>query len=357
MQRRPRDPEVINIGGTQYKLPQLNLGPRLIIIAILVLIVLLWFVRGGPSYTVSAGEEGIVLTFGKYTRTTPPGFHLKLPWPIQTVEKADIGEVKRIELGFRSPEQTGWAYESFADNPELLSEAQMLTGDENVVDCSMAVQYKIRNSREYLFNFEPGDVEHMLKAIAEAALRQAVGDHPITDVLTTGKDVIQNEIKSRMQELADVTGSGVSIQSVYLQDVQPPREVADAFRDVASAREERERIINEAKAYQSGMLPKAQGEAERLKLDAQGYKEARVAEAQGAVARFQAIAEQYELAPEITRARMYLEAMSELLPRTKLTIVDESVGVVNLRSLGGQSAPLPIAEPQQYVDPSQQGVQ
>ncbi|HRI89373.1 MAG TPA: FtsH protease activity modulator HflK, partial [Candidatus Hydrogenedentes bacterium] len=336
-ERKSFRPEVIRHGGPggggfDFEKFKPNLGK--FILPLLVILFLFWLVRGGPAYTVAPGEEGLVLTFGRYTRTTEPGFHFKLPWPIQTVEIADIGEVKRLEVGFRSQvfgDTT--TYQDFQTNEGLLREAQMLTGDENVVDCSMAVQYRITNSKDYLFNFTPGDVENMLKAVAEAALRQAVGDHPINDVLTTGKFEIMGEIKDKMQELVDLTGAGVTIQDVFLQDVQPPAEVADSFRDVASAREERERIINEARAYQSEQLPRAEGEAERIKSAALGYKESRVAEAQGAVAKFSAIATQYAQSPEITRSRLYLETMSELLPNLKITVIDDSAGVVNLKSL------------------------
>ncbi len=214
----------------------------------------------------------------------------------------------------------------------------MLTGDENVVDCSMAVQFRVRKSSDYLFNFKKGEVENMLRAVAEAALRQAVGDHPINDVLTTGKFEIMNEIKQKMQDLADLTGAGVSIEAVLLQDVQPPREVAAAFKDVASAREEKEKTINEARAYQSGEIPRAEGEASRIKLEAEGYKQARIADAEGSVARFKAIAQQYQTAPDITRSRLYLDAMEGLLPKVKLTIVDEATGVVNLKNLAGPAA-------------------
>ncbi len=343
MSRKTFKPEIIG-GGPDWKLPKVN--PRLVLLPILLVILVLWFVMGGPAYTVAPGEEGLLLTFGKYTRTTEPGFHLKLPWPIQTVEKADIGEVKRLELGFRSRVYGGETeYVSFDKDPDLLKEAQMLTGDENVVDCSMAVQFRITSSRDYLFNFERGDVANMLTAVAEAALRQAVGDHPINDVLTTGKFQIMGEIKDKMQQLADLTGAGVTIQEVYLQDVQPPAQVADAFRDVASAREEREKIINEARAYQSEQIPKAEGEAARILQEAEGYKAAQVAKAQGAVARFQAIAKQYQLAPEVTRARLYLEAMDELLPKLNVTVVDDTAGIVNLKTLGGNGMVLLPPEP------------
>ncbi len=344
MQRKGFRPEVVG-GKPEFKLPDLK--PQLVIAPVIAIILIAWFLFGGPAYTVAPGEEGLVLTFGKYTKTTEPGFHFKLPWPIQTVELADIGEVKRLEIGFRSEQYGGQnTYRSFDADKSLLQEAQMLTGDENVVDCSMAVQYRIKNSRDYLFNFEPGDVANMLQAIAEAALRQAVGDHPINDVLTTGKVQISSEIKQKMQDLADLTGAGVTIHDVYLQDVQPPEQVADAFKDVASAREEREKIINEAHAYQSEQIPKAEGEGERVKQDAEGYKEAHIAEAQGAVARFESIAEQYELAPEITRARLYLETMAKLLPKMQITVVDDNAGIVNLKTMGRNGMVLMPTPPQ-----------
>ncbi|NUM55401.1 MAG: FtsH protease activity modulator HflK [Candidatus Hydrogenedentes bacterium] len=354
-ERKPFRPEIIRgpgSGGGGFDLSKFRPNLAKVLWPILIVLFLFWLLRGGPAYTVAPGEEGIVLTFGKYTRTTEPGFHFKLPWPIQTVEFADIGEVKRLEIGFRSNSSGGTTtYATFQNDPSLLNESQMLTGDENVVNCSMSVQFRVKNSREYLFNFDPGEVESMLRAVAEAALRQAVGDHPINDVLTTGKFEIMGEIKLKMQELADLTGAGVTIEDVFLQDVQPPHEVAEAFRDVASAREERERIINEAHAYQSGEIPKAEGEGERVKLAAEGYKEATIAEAQGAVARFNAIAEQYRQSPEITRSRLYLETMSRLLPNLRLTLVDESAGVLNLKNLDRQAIPV---DPQQIQQQYQQ---
>lgn len=324
-------PEVVRMGG---ELP-IQIHPRLILLIVLVILAVVWLILGGPAYTVAPDQEGLVLTFGRYTGSAQPGLHFKWPWPIQTVEKPKVAEVKRLEFGFRSsglgPSAT---YRSFMDDRALLQEAQMLTGDENVVDCSMAVQYRIRNAREYLFNFREGDVENSLRDLGEAALRQAVGDHPIDDVLTVNKLVVQGEVKEKMQELADSYGMGVYISEVQLQDVQPPLEVAAAFKDVATAREERAKIINEARAYQSEEIPKAEGEAERMRQEAQGYKQARIAEAQGNVSRFKAIAREYDAAPEITEARLRLEAMAELLAKAKVTVVDEKVGIVNLRNLG-----------------------
>ncbi|MBI4557988.1 MAG: FtsH protease activity modulator HflK [Candidatus Hydrogenedentes bacterium] len=354
MAYRPRKPEVVD-GGGGGGLPSLPV--KAILTGVLVLLALVWIIQGGPYYMVAPDEEGVVLTFGRYTKTTEPGFHFKWPWPVQTVETPKVAEVKRIELGFRSVTEGGTTrYVTFTNDPSLLHEARMLTGDENVVDCSMVVQYRIKDAIDYLFNFRRDEPEAALRDVSEAALRQAVGDHPIDDVLTTGKLEVQNEIKQKMQELADLYGMGITVTQLQLQDVQPPKEVAPAFRDVATAREEREQIINEARAYQRERIPRAEGEGERMRLDAQGYKEARIAEAQGAVARFSAIAEQYRSAPEVTRTRLYLEAMSELLPRIKLTVVDPDAGLVTLKTLG-TSGVKSLAPPAAAAQASSEGDQ
>jgi membrane protease subunit HflK len=322
-----------------------NINWRWIVLAVVVVLAGLWVVRGGPAYTVAPDEEALVMTFGQYTRSTGPGLHFKWPWPVQTVIIQNVSEVKRIEVGFRSVISNGaTTYRTFSVDSEMLKEARMLTGDENVVDASMAVQYYISDAQAYTFNFMPGTVDGMLRDTAEAALRQAVGDHPIDDVLTGNKIQIEEEIQARMQELAALAQMGVMIDQVKLQDVHPPDRVAQAFKRVASSREERQRIINQAEAYQREKLPQAQGEAERIRLQAQAYRESRVAEADGSVARFKAIAQEYETAPEVTRARLYLEMMEALLPRVKLTVVDSATGVLNLNTLREPvSVPAPLA--------------
>lgn len=336
-----KEPEVIHIGD---QIP-IHINPRLILIAALVLALAAWMVAGGPIYTVAPDEEGVVLTFGKYAKKTSPGLHFKFPWPVQTVETPKVTEVKRLEFGFRTVTQGGTTgYRDFTDNRSLLHEAQMLTGDENVVNISMAVQYQISDSLKYLFNFSsPEAVELALRDIGEAALRQAVGDRPIDHGLTTKKDQIQIEIRQKMTELVSLYELGVTITAVQLQDVKPPGEVAAAFQEVASAREERERIINVSRGYERETIPTAEGEAQRMILEAEAYKEARVAEAHGEVARFVALMREYNASPEVTRIRLYLEAMEELLPKLRITVIDESASLVNLKSLTG--APIPEPPP------------
>jgi membrane protease subunit HflK len=219
----------------------------------------------------------------------------------------------------------------------MLREAQMLTGDENVVNNSMIVQYKIKDAVAYLFNVK--DQEGTLHDLAEAAERQVVGNRPIDDTLTTGKTDIQLEILDKIQTMADQFGLGVTITAVQLQDVQPPSQVAAAFKDVATAKEDRDGIINNARGYQNEKIPQARGKAAQLLREAEGYERERVAKAEGDAARFLALAEEYKKAPAITKERLYLETMKSVLPRVKKVIIDDQASIVNLNQLnpGGVS--------------------
>jgi membrane protease subunit HflK len=337
--QRPQDPEIIDIGGIDFD--QIRSQLRLIIVGAIVALLVAWFAMGGPIYRIEPGELGVVLTFGKYNgNSTGPGMHFKMPWPVQTVEVVSVAVVRRVEVGFRSRQQGQTTYyEDFTNRADLLGEAQMLTGDENVVNCSLAVQYLINNPEDYLFNFTPGKVEEAIKDITEAALRQVVGDHPIDTVLTEGKSLVRAEVMERMQALANRYGMGVEFREVQLQDVKPPDQVKAAFQGVASAREEREQLINLARAYESERMPKAQGEAQAVLLAAEGYRATRIAESKGDVARFLAITKEFRMAPEITRTRLYLETLNVILPKVRLTVIDEGANLVNLKSLGDTAVP------------------
>lgn len=338
---KPKKPEIIDVGGGGMDFGNFHPPYKLVGLGVVALILILWFALGGPMYTVEPDEVGVVLTFGKYAHSAQAGLHFKMPWPVQTVEKVKVAQVNRLEIGFRSQQIGGrLVYKDFTEDKGLLAEAQMLTGDENVVNVSLAVQYRIKNEVNYLFNFDRGEVDKALRDIAEACLRQAVGDHPIDAVLTEGKSIIRTEIQQKMQDLADKYGMGVQITEVQLQDVKPPDPVKDAFQGVASAREEREQLINEARAYQSEQVPKAEGEVEKIRLEAEAYKESQVAEATGDVSRFQAIVKQFEAAPDVTRDRLYLEAMDELLPKVHVTVIDKDANLLNLKSLDAHSAPI-----------------
>ncbi|GAB4338581.1 MAG: FtsH protease activity modulator HflK [Candidatus Abyssubacteria bacterium] len=331
--RRPNGGDIFDMGEYRREL-NINISPSKLLTGAVVLVLAIWFVFGGPVYKVDPDEEGIIQTFGKYTSSTQPGLHFKLPWPIQTVQLPKVTEVKRLEVGFRTINQgPPAAYRDANNDPAMLKEAQMLTGDENVVNSSLIVQYKIADPVAYLFNV-PNQAA-ALHDLAEAVERQVVGNRPIDDTLTVHKTEIQMEIAQKMQALADLYGLGVQIIAVQLQDVQPPRQVADAFKDVATAKEDRNRIINTARGYQNEKIPQARGQAAQLLREAEAYERERIARAEGDVSRFLALAEEHKKAPSITRERLYLETMKSVLPRSKKVIVDEDASIVNLNQLTG----------------------
>lgn len=330
--RRPDKNEPFDIQNLRDEI-NINISPTKAGLVLLAVLLVVWLIFGGPVYVVGPDEAGIVQTFGKYSSTTPPGLNFKLPWPIQTVTLPKVTQVKRLEVGFRTIRQGPPAqYYDASNNAAMLKEAQMLTGDENVVNSSMIVQYKIRDPVAYLFNvLEPDACLHDL---AEAAQRQVIGNRPIDDVLTIGKTEIQIEIADKIQTMANLYGMGIKIDTVQLQDVQPPKQVADAFKDVATAKEDRNRIINTSRGYQNEQIPKARGEAAQLIRQAEGYERERVAKAEGDVSRFLALAVEYAKAPSITKERLYLETMKSVLPKSKKVIVDEEASIINLNQLG-----------------------
>ncbi len=329
--RRPDKGDIFDMNDFRHELT-IHVSPPKIIAGAVAILLILWLAFGGPFYTVGPDEQGIVQTFGKYTSSTSPGFHFKLPWPIQTVKMPKVSEVKRLEIGFRTIPNTSPAkYEDATNSNAMLKEAQMLTGDENVVNSSMIVQYKIKDAVAYLFNVK--DQEGTLHDLAEAAERQVVGNRPIDDTLTTGKTDIQLEVLDKIQAMADQFGMGITVTAVQLQDVQPPSQVAAAFKDVATAKEDRDGIINTARGYQNEKIPQARGKAAQLLREAEAYERERVATAEGDAARFLALAEEYRKAPDVTKERLYLETMKAVLPRVKKVIVDDQAGVINLNQL------------------------
>ena len=322
---------MFNMDDFRHEL-NINLSPSKIILAAIGVLLILWLIFGGPFYIVGPDEAGIVQTFGKYTSSTAPGFHFKFPWPVQTVQLPKVREVKRLEVGFRTISQKPTAqYHDATNSAAMLKEAQMLTGDENVVNSSMIVQYRIKDAVDYLFKVK--DQEDTLHDLAEAAERQVVGNRPIDDTLTTGKTEIQLEILDKIQIMADRFGLGVTITAVQLQDVQPPVEVAAAFKDVATAKEDRDGIINNARGYQNEKIPQARGKAAQLLREAEGYEREREARSEGDASRFLALAEEYKKAPAITKERLYLETMRSVLPRVKKVIVDDEASILNLNQL------------------------
>lgn len=270
-------------------------------------------------YQIKPNEEGVVTRFGEYISTEGPGLHFKMPWPIESVDKVAVSDIRRLEIGFRTVEQGPPAqYEKRS------IESHMLTGDENIVAAELIVQYKVKDSRDYLFNVK--DPEGTMRDASEAALRQVIGDHGIDEAMTIGKTGIQNQTTAKLQEIVDGYHMGILITDTKLQDVDPHPHANQAFLDVVNAKENKGQIINEAYGYQNDVLPKARGGAERLLQEAQGYAAERVNTAKGDVARFNQMLAEYERAPEITADRLYLETMATIMPHVDMTIVDTHLG-------------------------------
>ena len=270
------------------------------------------FWLGTGVYTVQPGEEAVVRLVGRYYDTTEPGLHWFWPSPIGSRDVVRVDEVRRLEIGVRG-------------SAPIPDEAQMITGDQNIVDVQLLVQYNIKNSQDFLFKaVDPAGLT--IKDAAETSLRQVVGQRAIDDVLTTEKEAVQEDTRLKLQELLDLYQTGIRITEVKLLNVRPPDQVQDAFDDVVRAREDKDRIINLADAYREAQLPLARGDAARLMEAAEAFKETRVAQATGQAERFIAVLQEYRKAPDVTRQRLYLEAMEEILPGVTKFIVDAENG-------------------------------
>ncbi len=252
-------------------------------------------------------------------RIAPPGLRYHLPWPIEKADTPKVTEIKRLEIGFRTVDPGPPARYQFIEEESL-----MLTGDENIVDAQIIVQYKIKNAPDYLFKVK--DPKGTLRDASEAALRQIIGASTIDDALTVGRLRIQQEIKVLLQRIMDGYESGLLITEVKLQTVRPPKEVEAAFKDVVSAKEDRERLIYEARGYQEDIIPKAKGKAVQVIKEAEAYRAERIARAKGDTARFLSVLKEYKKAKDVTKKRLYLETMEEILPNIKKFIIDSKVG-------------------------------
>jgi membrane protease subunit HflK len=316
----------IIIGDREVTIPNITLG----ILPLLGLAVAFWFFTG--VYMVGPDEVGVIRTFGAYTHQTQPGLNWHYPYPVQTVRTPKVTEVKRIEIGFRTTRNGQYR--------TVEKESLMLTGDENIVDAELIVQYRIKEPENYLFKIvEP---ELTVREASEASLRTIVGMNNIDETLTTGKYRIQEEAKKQIQAILDKYQSGIQVVAAQLQDVSPPKQVIAAFKDVASAKEDKNRLINQAEGYRNDVIPKARGEAEAMIRGAEGFRESRIKRAEGDVAKFNAVLKEYRKAKDITRERLYLETMEKVLPGVEKVIIPDkdSGNMLNLLNLttskGGQ---------------------
>ncbi|MDX8397806.1 MAG: FtsH protease activity modulator HflK [Mariprofundaceae bacterium] len=280
---------------------------------IFVVAFLLWGASG--IYTVAADEEAVVLQFGKHVDTQGPGLRWHLPYPIESVKKLPVTRVQRLAVGVRKL--------SGGRNQQRTSESLMLTQDENIIDISFMVQYKIKSVSDYLFHID--SPEKSVRDAAESAIREIIGRTMIDDVLTTKKAEVEIETQVLIQSILDGYVAGISVTSVNLQDVKPPTAVAHEFKDVQAAKEDKERAKNEAQAYANDIIPKARGEAKKMVLDAEGYQKEVVDRAKGQADRFNSILTAYKVAPEVTRKRMYLETMESVLAKADKVVIDSKV--------------------------------
>ncbi len=316
----------IIIGDEQIDLPDFSRFLGKGIWSILGIVVLLWLASG--IYIVKPDQQGIIRRFGEYSRTTSPGIHWRIPYPVERVDKPRVKQVKRAEIGFRTIDFGPPA--RYSDRP---LESLMLTGNLNIIDCDMIVQYRIIDPVKYLFKVR--DLETTVRLAAEASLRQVIGKHDIDEALTTGKSAIQIETMENLQEILDMYESGLSVVQVQLQEVHPPEAVKDAFKDVASAREDLNRLINQAQGYQNDVIPRARGMAAKVEKDAQAWASERITKADGDAQNFVKILKEYQKAKSVTRKRLLLETMEQILPGVQLYILkgDKEGSLMNVIGL------------------------
>ena len=325
--------DLLRQGQDQLKkfIPGGSLGGRGILLFMLAG-VLLWLLSG--FYTVQTNEVGINMIFGKYSGKTAPGLNYNLPYPIGSVLKPKVANRNAIDVGSRFQEDRNRSLERVSDVPE---ESLMLTGDENIADVKFRVIWQIDPAKpeDYVFNIRRPD--ETIKAVAESAMREIVGRSQIQRILTSDRKIIEPAAQDLMQKVLNEYKAGVLILQVQLLSVDPPSQVISAFRDVTSAQQDLQRFRNEAEAYANRVVPEARGASEKIKQDAEAFREQTVAEARGQASRFSKVYEQYKLAPEVTRERIFLETMERVLSGADKIILD---------SAGGQGAVpyLPLGE-------------
>jgi membrane protease subunit HflK len=302
--RRPRQPQPGGGDGA----PRIGGGGAWLLVG---LVFLIWIASG--FYIVDASNRGVVLRFGKYHETTQPGPRWHLPYPIETVEVVNLSQVRTVEVGYRNNVKS-----------KVLKEALMLTDDENIIDIQFAVQYILKSPEDFLFNNRNTD-DSVLQA-AETAIREIVGKSKMDFVLYEGREQVAAQATKLMQEILDRYKTGILISKVTMQNAQPPEQVQSAFDDAVKAGQDRERAKNEGQAYANDVIPKAKGAAARLIEEANGYRQRVVANAEGESARFRQILTEYQKAPNVTRERMYIETVQQVLESTSKIIVDQRAG-------------------------------
>jgi membrane protease subunit HflK len=318
----PRPPDIedfIRKGQDRFKgfLPGGGFGGGKGFLLVLALIVVVWLLSG--FYRVQPDEQGVVLRFGEWVNTTQPGLNWHLPYPIEDVETPSVERINAIDVGFRSL----GAERGRGQRRDIPEESLMVTGDQNIIDIEFTVQWKIADAGRFLFNIR--NPEDTVKIVAESAMREIIGGTDIQPALTEARQDIELKARNLLQKILTEYEAGIEITQIQLQDVKPPGPVIDAFDDVQRARQDRERLRNEADAYRNDVLPRARGEAQQMIQEAQGYRERLENEAQGEAQRFLQVYQAYKQNPEVTKRRMYLETMQKLLSGIDKVIMDRGV--------------------------------
>ena len=274
---------------------------------LIALVIVIWLASG--FYIVDAPSRGVVLTFGRYSQETEPGLRWRMPWPIQSHEIVNLSSVRTLEVGYRNNVRT-----------KVLRESLMLTDDENIVDLQFAVQYIVKDARDYIFNVRRPD--ESAQQIAESAMREIIGKSKMDAILYETQVDIANRAHELMQQIHDRYGTGIAISAVTVQNAQPPEQVQAAFDDAVKAGQDRERQKNEGQAYANDVIPRARGTAARLGEEAQGYRQRVIASAEGDASRFRQVLTEYAKAPAVTRERLYIETLQQVLSSTNKILMD-----------------------------------
>ncbi|WP_035382916.1 FtsH protease activity modulator HflK [Ferriphaselus sp. R-1] len=327
-------------------------------LGLLVIIGLLIWVGSG-FYIVDASQRGMVLRFGKFVEATEAGPRWHLPYPFETVEIVNVSQVRTVEIGYRENVKN-----------KMLDESLMLTDDENIIDIQFAVQYYLKDPADYLFNNAVpanGDAQALVRQAAETAIREVVGKSKMDFVLYEGREQVAAAATKLMQDISDRYKSGILISKVTMQNAQPPEQVQAAFDDAVKAGQDRERQKNEGQAYANDVVPRAKGAAARLLQESEGYKQAMIANAEGDASRFKQILVEYEKAPQVTRERMYIDMMQQVMSSTSKVMVDQKSGsnllylpldkLMQATAAPASAAPAEVtkaAESQPVLDPAAQ---
>ncbi len=299
--------------GNQKPSPLSGNRRKTLVLLVVVVILGLWASSG--LYVVEQGEQGVELRFGEYTQTTDAGLRWHIPFPVEEVLIVNVQKVNTVEVGYRVSERNRTI-------TPVTREALMLTADENIIDIQFAVQYDIKDPKDLLFNVSD-PIHLVVRQATESAVREIVGGSTMDFVITAGRAEIAQDTRILLQEILDRYKTGVNVRAVEMQNAQPPAEVKAAFDDAVKAREDEERLKNEAEAYANDVIPRARGQAARIIQEAEAYKASVVARAEGEASRFEQIFDEYRKAPQITRDRLYLESLEEVLNNSTKLIIDQ----------------------------------